>query len=200
MSLGFVYKWINKENNMFYIGSHKGNINDGYIGSGVYFKRAYNKDKDLFEREILYTGCDFLEVEELILKTFDAENNNKMYNLKNYAIGGKTKLTEDGRKRLSESKKGNKNPNYGKSTWNKGKEMPSYVKEAISKAQKNRIHSRDSVIKRSKYLVSLDGINYLTIKEASNILGYKDVSTISEYVKDKKNKKLNKLIINIKKL
>lgn len=200
MSLGFVYKWINTIDNMFYIGSHKGNVNDGYIGSGTYFKRAYNKHKESFSREILYTGYDYLEFEEFVLHTLDAENNNQMYNLKNYALGGKTKLSEDGRKRLSESKKGDKNPNYGKSTWNKGKKMPIHVTESIKKANTNKVHTRESILKRVKYLVTLDGLNYLTIKEASIELGYKDSSTISEYVKNKKNKKLRKLIINIKNL
>ena len=198
MSLGFVYKWTNVDNNMFYIGSHKGNENDGYIGSGIYFKRVYNKYSNSFKREILYTGNDYLEAEEFILHILDAENNDKMYNLKNYALGGKTKLSDDGRRRLSESKKGINNPNYGKSTWNKNKKMPQHVVDAIKKANTNRVHTREEIIKRSKYLVTLDGKNYITIKEASDLLGYKDSSVISEYVKNKKNKKLNKLIINIK--
>lgn len=33
---------------MKYIGSHIGDINDGYIGSGKYFINAYNKNPEFF--------------------------------------------------------------------------------------------------------------------------------------------------------
>jgi hypothetical protein len=51
--IGFVYLWTNTENGMKYIGSHKGDVNDSYIGSGVYFRRAYNKNPKKFERMLL---------------------------------------------------------------------------------------------------------------------------------------------------
>lgn len=38
-SFGFVYKWIYKPTVEYYIGIHKGHIADGYIGSGVRFKK-----------------------------------------------------------------------------------------------------------------------------------------------------------------
>ena len=34
---GFVYIWMDKTNKKFYVDSHKGSINDGYIGSGTKF-------------------------------------------------------------------------------------------------------------------------------------------------------------------
>jgi hypothetical protein len=49
----FVYKWTNAKTNEYYIGVHKGHINDGYVGSGKIFKQKYNKYKDDFNREIL---------------------------------------------------------------------------------------------------------------------------------------------------
>ena len=116
---GFVYRWHDNSNNMYYIGSHKGNPDDGYIGSGVYFKRAYNQRPDSFSREIMYQGKDYLELEEFILQELDAMNDSKSYNLKNAAIGGKLddsvyerqrrklkgkKLPEETKKKMSESK------------------------------------------------------------------------------------------------
>ena len=197
MDTGFVYRWTNIKNNMFYIGSHKGNVNDSYIGGGVYFKRAYKKNKSLFKRDILYQGTEFREIEDFILKSIDAENNNMMYNLKNSAIGGKTKLTEEGRKRLSKSKKGILNPNFGKSTWNKGLKRKPHVIDAIIKAQTGRKHTRESVIKRSKYLIQIDKKELMTIREAATFLGYKDCSTLREHINNKhRNKKLSKLTIN----
>ena len=65
---------------MWYIGSHKGHRKD-YIGSGVYFKRAYDKNPSDFERKIIYTG-DYdmcLIIEDLLLKFFNAKNNKNSY-------------------------------------------------------------------------------------------------------------------------
>jgi len=52
--IGFIYKWTNLINGKMYIGSHKGTIDDGYIGSGKYFNHALNKyGIENFTREIL---------------------------------------------------------------------------------------------------------------------------------------------------
>ena len=85
---GFVYEWTNTKNGMKYIGSHKGTIDDGYIGSGVYFLRSYNKEPNIFVRTIIYTGSNFRQVEEDILMELDVKNNPLYYNLKNTSIGG----------------------------------------------------------------------------------------------------------------
>ena len=50
---GFIYEWTNKRNGKKYIGSHIGELEDNYIGSGKYFKNAYNKEPHNFERKIL---------------------------------------------------------------------------------------------------------------------------------------------------
>lgn len=51
----FVYKTINLINNKIYIGCHSTeNLNDGYLGSGKFLKRAVKKyGKENFKREIL---------------------------------------------------------------------------------------------------------------------------------------------------
>ena len=110
MEEGFVYKWTNTSNGMMYIGSHKGSTDDGYIGGGVYFNRAYKKRRNDFNREIIYLGKYFRELEEFILEEYDAKNNDLFYNLKNSAIGGDTfsgrTHTEETKKKISESRKG----------------------------------------------------------------------------------------------
>ena len=128
----YVYKWTNTKNNMWYIGSHKGHRKD-YIGSGIYFKNAYNKNPENFVREIIYLG-DYktaLKIEEYLLNYFDAKNDKNSYNLKNKACGGnggankglKSKLknrprTEETKIKISKSLKGrynkSKNPNSKK--------------------------------------------------------------------------------------
>ena len=88
MSVGFVYKWIDSSNGMYYIGSHKGTPNDRYIGSGIHFNRAYSKRPEAFSREIMYNGVDYRELEEFVLEELNAMNDPMSYNLKNASMGG----------------------------------------------------------------------------------------------------------------
>jgi len=86
---GFVYKLKNKINGMYYIGSHKGDINSKYIGSGLVFRSAMKKYGICnFEREILYIGENYREEEKNILTNLNAALDKNSYNLKNEALGG----------------------------------------------------------------------------------------------------------------
>jgi 3'-phosphoadenosine 5'-phosphosulfate sulfotransferase len=106
MEKGFTYKWINLVNGKWYIGSHKGSIDDGYTASGVRIQAAFLKyGIDKFVREILYEGTAFREEEERLLVAYDAENNPQSYNLKNSAVGGGNTSTVI-RERLSNYYKG----------------------------------------------------------------------------------------------
>lgn len=88
----FIYKTTNKINGKYYIGMHKTNVlEDGYLGSGKYFRRALEKyGKENFEREILeYCNSD----EEMYLAearyiTEDVVNDKSSYNLKLGGDGG----------------------------------------------------------------------------------------------------------------
>lgn len=104
---GFVYKWTNTINKKWYYGSHKGSVGDGYIGSGKVFLQAYKKNKECFSREIIYTGNDFREIEELILQTLDAAKCRESYNMKNTAVGGDTSMhfSKESIRKMSESSK-----------------------------------------------------------------------------------------------
>lgn len=61
--MGFVYKWTYIPTGQYYIGIHKGNPSNKYIGSGKRFKNKWNKTrKEDWIREIIfegyyYTGC-----------------------------------------------------------------------------------------------------------------------------------------------
>lgn len=87
MMTGYVYRWTDNTNGMWYVGSHNGSRAD-YIGSGVYFKKAYNSRPESFSREIIYKGEHFRELEEFILEELDAMNNPQSYNLINNWKGG----------------------------------------------------------------------------------------------------------------
>lgn len=57
----FVYKWTNSISNEYYIGVHKGDVEDGYIGSGLKFKSKFIKHKENFKREIISFHNNFEE-------------------------------------------------------------------------------------------------------------------------------------------
>jgi len=105
MSSGFVYKWIDNSNGMYYIGCHKGDVNDGYIGSGTYFLKAYNKRPEDFVREVLYVGEHFAELEEFILTELNASQDKLSYNLTN-ACRGQYEYTSEIREKIGRAHRG----------------------------------------------------------------------------------------------
>ncbi len=88
----FIYKTTNKINGKYYIGMHKtDNLEDGYLGSGIHFKRALEKyGKENFEREILeYCNSDEeMHLAEAKFVTEDVVNDKNSYNLKLGGNGG----------------------------------------------------------------------------------------------------------------
>jgi hypothetical protein len=86
----FAYKWTNKETNEYYVGVHKGHVNDGYIGSGKKFRAKYNKYPELFEREILqeFNSYEDALVYEANVVTMDTLSDPKCLNLKRGGEGG----------------------------------------------------------------------------------------------------------------
>lgn len=93
---GFVYIWMDVKKKMFYIGSHAGSLDDGYVGSNIRLKRAYKKRPKDFKRRIL-AFCHEQSKEKLhkeeqkwLMMIKVEELNVKYYNLKRVAAGGKT--------------------------------------------------------------------------------------------------------------
>lgn len=103
---GFVYKWTDSTNGKMYIGSHRGHIDDGYVGCGIYFARAYKSRPESFSREILYVGDKYREEEERILLELDCANSKDYYNLKNSSVGGDTYsfASDDIKKKIAHGK------------------------------------------------------------------------------------------------
>jgi group I intron endonuclease len=170
---GFVYKWINVKNNKWYIGSHCGDINDGYTASGTAIKRAFKKyGLDSFSREILYTGESYKEKEEEILLELNAANDPLSYNLKNTAIGGDVwvgrKDTEEYKEYIKKlSQPGEKNGmfgrnhsdeikaliskiNTGKKSWNAGIKGHMSKEHAMAFSRKGFKHSKETKKKMSE--------------------------------------------------
>lgn len=93
---GFIYIWFDKIKRRYYIGSHKGLIDDSYTGSGILFRNAYNKRPTAFKRRILeYVSGNKTEIqkrEQAWLNLIqDHELGTKYYNMKKFASGGTIK-------------------------------------------------------------------------------------------------------------
>lgn len=102
-----IYKIRNTITNKFYIGAHEThNIDDGYMGSGVYLKRAQRKyGIENFIKEILLF-CDTRE--EMYIKERELiELSENTYNLMPGGDGGwsyaRSRITEDTYKKISET-------------------------------------------------------------------------------------------------
>jgi hypothetical protein len=98
----FIYRWFDRKLNKFYIGSHYGNANDGYLFGGIDIKKEYKERPNDFEREILayhlvseYSEIRKIEKEYLI--KYDVENNDMFYNRTNESYGGYHKKSVENR-------------------------------------------------------------------------------------------------------
>lgn len=135
---GFIYKWTDESNGKSYTGSHMGAINDGYIGSGTLFKRAYEKRPEAFTKEILeYVYEDdrniLLEIEQKYLDLIDWDNT---YNVSQSATAGPGRIPGYTRI-LSEKHKLNiGKANRGNIPWSKGKIFSNQHKQNMSNASK----------------------------------------------------------------
>ncbi len=168
---GFVYIWRDKKRKMFYIGCHWGNVSDKYICSSDRMGHAYKRRPHDFKRKILETNIknkslllereyywlQQIKTEELSKKYYNATNKKfghwfetKDFSGKNHPRYGKSH-TEESRKKLSESHK-------GQIPWNKGKTgiYSEETRKKISDAHKGneynkgKRHSDESKQKMSK--------------------------------------------------
>jgi len=92
--LGFVYLWYDKKRKKFYLGSHMGSLNDGYVGSNHRLKCAYKNRPDTFKRRILESHTNInskqlLQREQFWLDLIKPEELSvRYYNEKKFAAGG----------------------------------------------------------------------------------------------------------------
>lgn len=124
---GFVYIWRDKKYSRYYIGSHWGFENDGYICSSNWMTRSYKRRPHDFKRRILsriYTNKkELLDEENVWLSLIKLEEIKiKYYNLRIHDFNHwstDADLTLTVKEKLSKASKGNTHKNAGK--WKKGK-------------------------------------------------------------------------------
>lgn len=89
---GFVYIWRDQKHKRFYVGSHWGSIDDGYICSSNWMRRSYRRRPDDFRRRILAvvntSRASLLDEEFKWLSLIsEGELGKKYYNLTNRKNG-----------------------------------------------------------------------------------------------------------------
>jgi len=112
---GFIYIWFDRKHKRYYIGCRWGNINDKYICSSPWMKKAYKYRPEDFKRKILtlvYTNkTDLLDEEyKWLCKIKKEELGKKYYNINNRA----TTPTMRGRKHSAETVQKIRSKNIGK--------------------------------------------------------------------------------------
>lgn len=87
MKYGFIYLWYDRKHKRYYLGSHWGTEDDGYICSSNWMRDAYRRRPEDFRRKIvkrIYTDHkSLLKEEDRFLKMIkDEEIGKRFYNLK----------------------------------------------------------------------------------------------------------------------
>lgn len=105
----FVYCWTDHKNNMLYVGSHKGNPDDGYVCSSKYMLEQYKLRPQDFTRQIVAQGlfADIRKLESVILKLVNARTNESFYNQSNADANFTLKFhTEKTKKMIGQKNRG----------------------------------------------------------------------------------------------
>lgn len=88
---GFIYIWFDRKHKRYYIGCHWGTIDDGYVCSSSWMKKAYNYRPQDFKRRILKRNIDrsnLLQEEHKFLSLIkDEELGSRYYNLSKKHFG-----------------------------------------------------------------------------------------------------------------
>jgi hypothetical protein len=92
VSIGFIYIWYDRKHKRFYVGSHWGSEDDGYICSSTWMKQAYKKRPEDFKRRILERYDDRAsgnDLEHRWLQMIKPEElkGKRYYNLRNTRFG-----------------------------------------------------------------------------------------------------------------
>lgn len=104
---GFVYIWFDSKRKMYYIGSHWGFENDGYICSSHRMRQAYNRRPETFRRRILTRGLPtrketLLKEQEWLSLIDNSELLKKYYNMYNWVYVDNWFADDGKRKTVSE--------------------------------------------------------------------------------------------------
>lgn len=156
MKYGFIYIWYDKTDKRYYIGSHWGTIDDGYVCSSKWMKKVYKNRPMDFKRRILQIGIEQALLREMeynwLSRIRKDELGTRYYNLNNSKIlksGNWPKdkaRSDDTKRKISESLKGN-------IPWNKGVPMSDDQKEKLRTINLGKTHRDETKELVSKSLI-----------------------------------------------
>lgn len=170
--MGFVYVWYDRKHKRYYVGSHWGAEDDGYVCSSSWMKRAYKLRPSDFRRRIIArvnsSRQDLLLEENRWLQMIrDDELGKKFYNLTNHLNGHwstdknkrmtvgekisasplrveRLRMANLGKKFSDEHKKNLSNALKGRIVWNTGlKTGPQSIETNTKRGLKNRLAQKD---------------------------------------------------------
>ena len=139
----YIYRITNIVNGKTYIGQHKyKELNDDYMGSGKLLYKAKKKyGIENFKKEILVFNVVKKEHADLLEKTFIASERKKVgkkncYNITDGGSGGSGPISEETKRKMSES--------------GKGKHLSEETKKKMSEAKKGKTFSKEHKKKMSE--------------------------------------------------
>ena len=138
----YIYKITNNINNKYYIGAHKGELNDSYMGSGLKINRAIKKHgRENFTKEVLCicTNSESMYFMEKVFVGPEQVADKMCYNLKEGGFGG-SGYSEESKKKISESLRGRKHTEESKRKMSdalRGKKHSEETKRKIGEASRN---------------------------------------------------------------
>lgn len=119
----FIYIWRDKIRGMYYVGSHVGNPDDGYLSSSSWLNGEIRFRPGDFRRKVIFYGSPKsirLKEHSILSKIKDDEYGKRYYNLKQGKKKG-TPTWNKGRPMSEEHRQNLKNSLRGRTAWNKGK-------------------------------------------------------------------------------
>lgn len=149
---GFVYIWYDRKRKMYYIGSHWGTEDDGYICSSNRMRDAYRRRPNDFKRRIIEktnTRENLLNIEQKWLLLAE-DNKERYYNL---CFTTKKPWWNDKQSRLTVGQKISASPLRAEriSKANKGKIISEGTKEKLRKANSKQFENQEQIeIRRKK--------------------------------------------------
>jgi len=139
---GFIYLWYDRKNRRYYLGSHLGAEDDGYVCSSKWMRQSFKRRPEDFKRRILQRNLSkqvLKEEEHKWLKLIKRDELGvRYYNLNNIYTPG---LWEKGKARPEETKRKvseglKRTYQNGYTPWNKGKKQTEEVKQKVSEGLK----------------------------------------------------------------
>lgn len=174
MKTGFVYIWFDRKHKRYYIGSHWGNDNDGYVCSSRWMRNAYRRRPNDFKRRILTRVAsnrgDLLAEEYKWLQMIKPDQlGKKYYNITNYLNGHWTTDDEKAlsvKEKLSLAQKRNfEDPEYRARFMKTREQLPPQTKETREKRRQSMLGKNVGRPKTEKYYESREHLKGKPITE-----------------------------------